>query len=112
MWTATQRLVELVQAAPGNRWIEVGRSPDETDLVVVVSSWDDAGSARRGLTATPVRMECWPLFACAIDEPTSYEAVVRATPEAAEWGLSDLAADSIDVRLGEASGPDIPRSTW
>jgi quinol monooxygenase YgiN len=109
---AVDALVGLVQAAPGFRSLEVGRSPDDTDLLVLVSSWDDAGSARRGLTSSDVRMQCWALYACAIDEPTSFESVVRVSPTDVERGSSDLAADSLAVRLGEAAGPDVPRSTW
>jgi quinol monooxygenase YgiN len=112
VFAAIETLVELLPAAPGFLSLEVGRSPDDTELLAVVSSWEDAGSARRGLTSTEVRMQCWALYACAIDEPTSFESVVRVTPDAVVRGASDLAADSLAVRLGEAAGPDVPRSNW
>ena len=109
---AIDRLIELVQPAPGLRFIEVGRSPDDTDLIAVVSAWRDAGSARRALTSTDVRLQCWALYAAAIDEPTSFESIVSADPSTLTRGSSDLAADTAAVRLGEAAGPDIPRASW
>ena len=109
---AVDTLVELVTIAPGFVSIEVGRSPDDPDLLVVVSSWEDAGSARRGLTSSDVRLACWALFAAAIDEPTSFESVVRATTDGVVRGDSALAADVDFVRLGEAAGPDVETAQW
>jgi quinol monooxygenase YgiN len=109
---AADALVELVAVAPGFGSIEIGRSPDDSDLLVVVSRWDDAGSARRGLTSSDVRLSCWALFATAIDEPTSFETIVRATPAEVVRGETALAADFDEVRLGEAAGPDVDRASW
>lgn len=109
---AITMLVELLQDAAGFQSLEVGRSPDEPDLFVLVSRWDDAGSARRGLTSSDVRMLCWALFATAIDEPTSFESVVSATPTHLVRGQSVLAADVAQVRLGEAAAPDVESAGW
>ena len=109
---AIDRLVELVQVAPGFRSLEVGRSPDDTDLILIASTWDDAGSARRGMTSSDVRMHCWDLFATAIDEPTSFETIVRADSTGATYEQSSLAADSTAVRLGEAAAPSVEVASW
>ena len=91
--------LDLLRGRPGFARGVVGRSVDDGELWVLVTTWDDIGSYRRALSAYEVKMQVVPLLATAIDEPTAYERLVRADDGGLVRVDSDRAADA------DVSGP-------
>lgn len=91
--------LDLLRGRPGFAGGVVGRSVDDGELWVLLTTWDDIGSYRRALSAYEVKMQVVPLLATAIDEPTAFERLVRADESGIVRVDSDRAADA------DVSGP-------
>jgi quinol monooxygenase YgiN len=65
---------------PGYVEGRIGRSVDEPQLWVLVTTWANVGSYRRALSAYDVRVTAVPLLSRAIDEPSAYESVAPGAP--------------------------------
>lgn len=96
--------MEVLRQRDGFRSGVVGRATDDPQLWAVVTEWDDVGSLRRALSNFDVKMGAVPLLATAMDEPTAFEALVRARPDGLREQASDRAADADTA--GPARGPD------
>ena len=91
--------LELLRARPGFVSGVVGRSVDDGDLWVLLTTWHDIGSYRRALSAYEVKLQVVPLLATALDEPTAFERLVRADADGIVRADSDRADDA------DVSGP-------
>jgi hypothetical protein len=91
--------LDLLRGRPGFAGGVVGRSVDDAEMWVLVTTWDDIGSFRRALSAYEVKMQVVPLLASAIDEPTAFERLVRADAD----GLVRIDSDRADD--ADSSGP-------
>lgn len=91
--------LHLLRQRPGFVSGVVGRATDDGGLWLVATTWADVGSFRRALSSYEVKIGAVPLLASAIDEPTAFEALLRADPDGMQRGSSDRAPDA------DTSGP-------
>jgi quinol monooxygenase YgiN len=70
-----ERAHALLADRPGYLAGHVGRSMDEPDLWVLVTTWEHVGAYRRALSSYDVKAGAVPLLSRALDEPSAYEAV-------------------------------------
>ena len=83
--------LDALQAQPGCRRGNVGRSMDDPTRWLLQTEWDTAGAYRRALSAYDVKVRAVPVMYHAVDEPTAYEALVEASPAGLVDTESDLA---------------------
>lgn len=91
----------LTQLAKLPGWISgsVGRSVDEIDHWLIQQQWEDAGSCRRGLSATELRPMAFELAKSAISEVSTFETLLIATCDQVKTFDSIRAADADSFSL-------------
>jgi quinol monooxygenase YgiN len=99
---------------PGYLSGRVGRSTDDPSLWALTMEWESIGAYRRALSSPEVKISALPLMYQAVDEPSAYEvlAAFDAMPDElarVRRAETSRAADADTVRVGEASGPAVPR---
>ena len=68
-----ERAVAALADQTGFCSADLGRNLDDEGLWVLLTRWRDVGSYRRALSASVVKVEAWPLFTLAVDEPSAFE---------------------------------------
>jgi heme oxygenase (mycobilin-producing) len=85
-------VLEVLAARPGFVRGSAGQALDDPGRWVLVTEWQDVGSYRRALGNSAVRLQATPVLAQALDQPSAFEQLLRATPgNAAAIAPSDLA---------------------
>jgi len=69
---AIEPLLGALEARPGFRGGELGRSADDPELWALVTRWDGVGSYRRALSNADVKITGAPVWVHALDEPGVY----------------------------------------
>jgi heme oxygenase (mycobilin-producing) len=69
--------LEVLAARPGFVRGSAGRSTDDAEQWVLVTQWRDIGSYRRALGNYEVKLHATPLMAQALDQASSFEALVE-----------------------------------
>ena len=69
---AIEPLLGALEARPGFRGGELGRSADDPELWALVTRWDGVGSYRRALSNAEVKISGAPVWVHALDEPGAY----------------------------------------
>lgn len=84
-----RHLLEVLSAAPGFRSGQLGRSPDEPGVWLIVTHWQDAGSMRRGFGGFDAKVAAAPVMLSARNQPSAFEVLV----DARDGQVSDYGAD-------------------
>ncbi|MFM1906078.1 MAG: hypothetical protein RIT32_874 [Actinomycetota bacterium] len=97
---AAEWLTQLAQL-PG--WVSgsLGRSVDEIDHWLIQQQWEDAGSCRRGLSATQLRPIAFELAQSTICEVSTFEPLLIATSDQVQTFDSIRAADADSFSLSD-----------
>jgi hypothetical protein len=86
----------------------IAQATDDSELLVVSTTWAGVGAYRRALSRFEVKMHVVPLLSTAIDEPSAYEALVVLDGDAGEQLFdSGLAADHDAIGLGSAAAASV-----
>jgi quinol monooxygenase YgiN len=95
-------------ARPGFVTGNFGRSTDDESAWVLVTEWESVGAYRRALGGYEVKLIATPLMAQALDQPSAFETLISAGPDAmTAVRASDRAPDADWVGrggIGEDSG--------
>lgn len=70
-----ERARATLGACPGYLDGRIGRNVDDTELWVLVTTWDGPGAYRRALSSYDVKLHAVPVLGRAVDEPGAYEIV-------------------------------------
>ena len=70
-----ERARATLGACPGYLGGRIGRNVDDTELWVLVTTWDGPGAYRRALSSYDVKLHAVPVLGRAVDEPGAYEIV-------------------------------------
>lgn len=108
-WIERARLaVAALAQRPGFRAGWVGRATDDPTWHTLTVEFESVGQARRALSNHEVRYAAWELLGGAVDEPTSYEVLVRhdASGEVTV-SASALAHDAGTIGLGFAAAAEV-----
>lgn len=84
-------LLESLAAADGFVDGQLCRSPDEPDTWLVVTSWRDVGSMRRGFGTFDAKVAAAPVMHSAVDRVSAFEVLLDVDAEGVREGLSDRA---------------------
>ncbi len=84
-------LLEALAAADGFVSGQVGRSPDEPDVWIILTTWRDVGSMRRGFGTFDAKVAAAPVMHSAVDRVSGFEVLLEAGPEGLRERGSDLA---------------------
>ena len=87
-------LLEALAAADGFEQGQVGRSPDEPDVWLLVTRWRDVGSMRRGFGTFDAKVAAAPVMHSAVDRVSAFEVLVEAEAGGLRDRDSDRAADA------------------
>jgi len=68
-------VLDLLAGRPGFVTGRVGRSVDESALLVLVTEWSGAGAYRRALSGYDVKVAFADLMAYVVNEPSAFEVV-------------------------------------
>jgi len=86
----------------------IAQATDDSELLVVSTTWIGVGAYRRALSRFEVKMHVIALLSTAIDEPSAYEALVVLDGDAGEQLFdSGLAADHDAIGLGSAAAASV-----
>lgn len=78
--------LQALSEQPGYLAGYVGQAIDQPGLVTLVLEFDEIGSYRRALSATPVKYAAHPLLLRALDEPSAFEVLhVNAQSHATDY---------------------------
>lgn len=72
-----RELLEVLSRSPGFVSGHVGRSPDEPDVWLMVTHWQDVGSMRRGFGTYDAKVAAAPVMASARNQPSAFEELVE-----------------------------------
>lgn len=86
-----RQLLEALSSAPGFLSGSVSRSPDEPDTWLLVSSWLDVGSMRRGFGTFDAKVAAAPVMPSAVDRVSAFETLLEVTPDGVVTRASDRA---------------------
>ena len=102
---ANQWLIALAQL-PG--WVSgsLGRSVDEVDTWLIQQEWQDAGSCRRGLSASQLRPIAFAIAQSNISEISTFEQLLIVTQSETKRFLSDRAVDADTISLSTNTKKD------
>jgi quinol monooxygenase YgiN len=84
-------LLQALAAAEGFESGQVGRSPDEPDVWLLVTSWRDVGSMRRGFGTFDAKVAAAPVMHTAADRVSAFEVLLEAGPDGLRGRGSDRA---------------------
>lgn len=70
-------LLLVLAAAPGFISGELGRSPDEPDVMLLTARWQDAGSMRRGMGSYDAKVALAPVMVSAADDVSVFEVLLE-----------------------------------
>lgn len=102
---ANQWLIALAQL-PG--WVSgsLGRSVDEVDTWLIQQEWQDAGSCRRGLSASQLRPIAFAIAQSNISEISTFEQLLIVTQSETKRFSSDRAVDADTFSLSTNTKKD------
>ena len=86
-------LLEVLAAASGYVGGYVGRSPDDPGVWLMVTTWRDVGSMRRGFGSFEAKVAAAPVMMSAVDRVSAFEVVVESTAAGVEIRASDRSGD-------------------
>lgn len=84
-------LLEALADADGFVSGQVGRSPDDPDVWLIVTTWRDVGSMRRGFGRFEAKVAAAPVMHSAADRVSAFEVLVEAGPDGLQERGSDRA---------------------
>jgi quinol monooxygenase YgiN len=84
-------LLEVLAQAPGFVSGQIARSPDQPDTWLVVTSWTDVGSMRRGFGSFDAKVAAAPVMLSAVDRVSAFETLLEMSPDGILTHTSDLA---------------------
>lgn len=84
-------LLEVLSESPGFLAGRVGRSGDDPAIWVVVTTWVDVGSMRRGYGSFDARVAAAPVMTSAAHRVSAFEVLLQAEPGSLTVGHSDRA---------------------
>ncbi len=86
--------LDALRCQPGCSQGHLGRSMDEPEHWVLHTQWESVGAYRRALSSYDVKVRAVRVLSEALDEPTTFEALVEAGPHGLLDAVSDLAPDA------------------
>jgi heme-degrading monooxygenase HmoA len=86
-----RELLEVLARADGFERGELGRSPDDPGIWLVVTRWRDAGSMRRGFGGFEAKVAAAPVMVSASDRVSGFEVLVEVRDGTVLDRSSDLA---------------------
>lgn len=72
-----EKVIEVLSSSIGFVSLQLLHSPDEPNRYLVQSTWQDVGSYRRALSATPAKLVVWPFIAPMLDLPSTFETLLE-----------------------------------
>lgn len=84
-------LLEALAAADGFVDGSLCRSPDDPQVWLLVSTWRDVGSMRRGFGSFDAKVAAAPVMHSAVDRVSAFEVLVEADASGVRDFTSDLA---------------------
>ena len=105
----TQMRAALAVLAESDGFVRgsISQATDDSELLVVSTTWIGVGAYRRALSRFEVKMQVIPLLSTAIDEPSAFEALVAIDGAGEQLFASGLAADHDAVGLGSAAAASV-----
>ncbi len=82
-------LLEALAGAEGYVRGQIGRSPDDPGVWLVVTAWRDVGSMRRGFGSFEAKVAAAPVMMSAVDRVSAFEVMVESTATGVEIRASD-----------------------
>lgn len=86
-----RELLTALAGADGFVGGQVGRSPDAPDVWLMVTTWRDVGSMRRGFGSFGAKVAAAPVMVSAADRVSAFEVMVETTPDGVSVHPSDRA---------------------
>lgn len=86
-----RELLEALAAADGFVDGQLCRSPDDPGRWLVVSTWRDVGSMRRGFGTFDAKVAAAPVMHSAVDRVSAFEVLLEVGPDGMWEGASDRA---------------------
>ena len=89
---SARALLEVLARADGFEQGQLGRSPDEPDVWLLMTRWRDVGSMRRGFGGFDAKVAAAPVMISAGDRVSGFEVLLEAFADGRVVdGSSDLA---------------------
>ncbi len=82
-------LLQALSGAEGYVRGQIGRSPDDPGVWLMVTTWRDVGSMRRGFGSFEAKVAAAPVMASAVDRVSAFEVMVDSTPDGLDVRNSD-----------------------
>lgn len=86
-----RELLTVLAGADGFVGGQVGLSPDDPGVWLMVTTWRDVGSMRRGFGSFDAKVAAAPVMMSAVDRVSAFEVMVEATPDEVSVHPSDRA---------------------
>jgi quinol monooxygenase YgiN len=68
---------------------QIARSPDEPDVWLMVTTWRDVGSMRRGFGSFDAKVAAAPVMLSAVDRVSAFEVMLESTEGGVQVWTSD-----------------------
>lgn len=82
-------LMQALVGAEGFLDGKVARSPDEPDVWLMVTTWRDVGSMRRGFGSFDAKVAAAPVMLSAVDRVSAFEVMLESTEGGVQVWTSD-----------------------
>lgn len=75
---AASNLLEVLAGTPGFSSGQIGRSPDDPGVWLMVTVWENVGSMRRAFGTYDAKVAAAPVMVSAANRPSAFEVLVEA----------------------------------